>query len=189
MIRRRWRSSLRWARTRSRSTTTRTRPRSRAWRPQASSARSCTRRRSISCARRARRRTMTGQDEPDFDIKMEALQPLLWGKAEAHFSRAPCGRYFLPRCAFEGEFGLRAVIIHGTEAHLGRRPAGRGARSGGQRPVHDRPFQARRSATCPMAPGLLCKAGIENRHYGRPSGNSPAAAADGAYAGGACGYG
>ena len=35
--------------------------------------------------RKARAEDDPEQDEPDFDIKMEALQPLLWGKAEAHF--------------------------------------------------------------------------------------------------------
>lgn len=138
--------------------------------------------------RKARAEDDPEQDEPDFDIKMEALQPLLWGKAEAHFHAHRADDIFTA-LRIAKEFGLRAVIIHGTEAHLVADPAGRGARSGGQRPVHDRPFQA----GDPQPVGCRARTAVQgrnrNRHYGRSPGNSAAAAADGAYAGGACGYG
>ena len=68
-------------------------------------------------SRKARAENDPDQDEPDFDIKMEALQPLLWGKAEAHFHAHRADDIFTA-LRIAKEFGLRAVIIHGTEAHL-----------------------------------------------------------------------
>ena len=116
---------------------------------------------------------------------MEALQPLLWGKAEAHFHAHRADDIFTA-LRIAKEFGLRAVIIHGTEAHL---VADLLAEE--HVPVVSGPYMTDRSKPeirnlSDAAPGLLCKAGI---HYGRSPGNSAAAAADGAYAGGARGYG
>ena len=96
--------------------------------------------------RKARAEDDPEQDEPDFDIKMEALQPLLWGKAEAHFHAHRADDIF---------------IIHGTEAHL---VADLLAEE--HVPVVSGPYMTDRSKPeirnlSDAAPGLLCKAGIE----------------------------
>ena len=96
----------------------------------------------------------------DFDIKMEALQPLLWGKAEAHFHAHRADDIFTA-LRIAKEFGLRAVIIHGTEAHL---VADLLAEE--HVPVVSGPYMTDRSKPeirnlSDAAPGLLCKAGIE----------------------------
>ena len=139
-------------------------------------------------SRKARAENDPDQDEPDFDIKMEALQPLLWGKAEAHFHAHRADDIFHRAAYCEGVRSAGGYHSRHGGASCGR-PAGRGARSGGQRPVHDRPFQA----GDPQPVGCRARTAVQgrnrNRHYSRSPGNSAAAAADGAYAGGACGYG
>lgn len=110
--------------------------------------------------RKARAEDDPEQDEPDFDIKMEALQPLLWGKAEAHFHAHRADDIFTA-LRIAKEFGLRAVIIHGTEAHL---VADLLAEE--HVPVVSGPYMTDRSKPeirnlSDAAPGLLCKAGIE----------------------------
>ena len=111
-------------------------------------------------SRKARAEDDPEQDEPDFDIKMEALQPLLWGKAEAHFHAHRADDIFTA-LRIAKEFGLRAVIIHGTEAHL---VADLLAEE--HVPVVSGPYMTDRSKPeirnlSDAAPGLLCKAGIE----------------------------
>ena len=91
---------------------------------------------------------------------MEALQPLLWGKAEAHFHAHRADDIFTA-LRIAKEFGLRAVIIHGTEAHL---VADLLAEE--HVPVVSGPYMTDRSKPeirnlSDAAPGLLCKAGIE----------------------------
>lgn len=56
-------------------------------------------------------------DEPDFDMKLEALLPVLRGEIPAHFHAHRNDDIFtaLRICR---EFGLKPVIIHGTEGHL-----------------------------------------------------------------------
>ena len=56
-------------------------------------------------------------DEPDWDMKCEALLPLLRGEIGAHFHAHRADDIFtaLRLCR---EFGLRCVIVHGTEGHL-----------------------------------------------------------------------
>lgn len=68
-------------------------------------------------SRKARAEDDPDQDDPDYDSKLEALLPLLWGKAEAHFHAHRADDIFTA-LRIAREFGLRAVIIHGTEAHL-----------------------------------------------------------------------
>ena len=87
-------------------------------------------------SRKARAEDDPDQDDPDYDSKLEALLPLLWGKAEAHFHAHRADDIFTA-LRIAKEFGLRPVIIHGTEAHLVARPAGGGAGTGRVRPVHD----------------------------------------------------
>ena len=95
-------------------------------------------------SRKARAENDPDQDEPDFDIKMEALQPLLWGKAEAHFHAHRADDIFTA-LRIAKELGLRA------EEHV---------------PVVSGPYMTDRSKPeirnlSDAAPGLLCKAGIE----------------------------
>lgn len=138
--------------------------------------------------RKARAEDDPEQDEPDFDIKMEALQPLLWGKAEAHFHAHRADDIFTALRIAEGVRSAGGYHSRHGGAPCSR-PAGRGARSGGQRPVHDRPFQAGDPQSVRCRARTAVQGRNRNRHYGRSPGNSAAAAADGAYAGGACGYG
>ena len=98
-------------------------------------------------------------EDPDYDSKLEALLPLLWGKAEAHFHAHRADDIFTA-LRIAREFGLRAVIIHGTEAHL---VADLLAEE--HVPVVCGPFMTDRSKPelrhlTDAAPGLLCKAGI-----------------------------
>jgi imidazolonepropionase-like amidohydrolase len=57
------------------------------------------------------------EDRPDYDIKCEALLPLLDGELKAHFHchRADDIMTALRIC---GEFGLKPLLIHCTEGHL-----------------------------------------------------------------------
>ena len=110
-------------------------------------------------ARKARAEDDPDQDDPDYDIKLEALLPLLWGKAEAHFHAHRADDIFTA-LRIAKEFGLRAVIIHGTEAHL---VADLLAEE--HVPVVCGPYMTDRSKPelrhlTDEAPGLLCKAGI-----------------------------
>ena len=57
------------------------------------------------------------RDKPDFDAGLEALIPVLAGRVPAHFHahRADDIATGIRICK---EFGLKYVIVHGTEAHL-----------------------------------------------------------------------
>ena len=110
-------------------------------------------------SRKARAEDDPDQDDPDYDSKLEALLPLLWGKAEAHFHAHRADDIFTA-LRIAKEFGLRAVIIHGTEAHL---VADLLAEE--HVPVVCGPYMTDRSKPelrhlTDEAPGLLCKAGI-----------------------------
>ncbi|MDO4269958.1 MAG: amidohydrolase [Eubacteriales bacterium] len=111
-------------------------------------------------ARRERAANDPDEDEPDYDIKLEALLPVLRGQAQAHFHAHRADDIFTA-LRISKEFGLRPVIIHGTEAHL---VADLLAEEGV--PVVSGPFMTDRSkpelrSLTDEAPGLLCKAGIE----------------------------
>ncbi len=98
-------------------------------------------------------------DGPDYDSKLEALLPLLWGKVEAHFHAHRADDIFTA-LRIAKEFGLRAVIIHGTEAHL---VADLLAEE--RVPVVCGPFMTDRSKPelrhlTDESPALLCRAGI-----------------------------
>lgn len=56
-------------------------------------------------------------EEPDFDIKLEALVPLLKGDLAAHFHAHRADDIFTA-IRISREFALKCVIIHGTEGHL-----------------------------------------------------------------------
>ncbi|SMC55024.1 amidohydrolase [Papillibacter cinnamivorans] len=56
-------------------------------------------------------------EDPDFDIKLEALIPLLKGDLAAHFHAHRADDIFTA-IRISKEFGLKCVIIHGTEGHL-----------------------------------------------------------------------
>ena len=110
-------------------------------------------------SRKARAEDDPDQDDPDYDSKLEALLPLLWGKAEAHFHAHRADDIFTA-LRIAREFGLRAVIIHGTEAHL---VADLLAEE--QVPVVCGPFMTDRSKPelrhlTDESPALLCRAGI-----------------------------
>ena len=55
-------------------------------------------------------------EEPDFDLKLEALIPVVQGKLPAHF-HAHRADDIATAVRIGKEFGLDFVIIHGTEAH------------------------------------------------------------------------
>ena len=57
------------------------------------------------------------EDEPEFDMKCEALSGVLEGSMQAHFHAHRCDDIFTA-IRIAGEFGLNAVLIHGTEGHL-----------------------------------------------------------------------
>ena len=110
-------------------------------------------------SRKARAEDDPDQDDPDYDSKLEALLPLLRGKAEAHFHAHRADDIFTA-LRIAKEFGLRAVIIHGTEAHL---VADLLAEE--HVPVVCGPYMTDRSKPelrhlTDEAPSLLCKAGI-----------------------------
>ena len=97
---------------------------------------------------------------PAYNQKLEALLPVLAGeiplKAHAHQAND-----IFTALRIAKEFGLRAVIIHGTEAHL---VADLLAEE--HVPVVSGPYMTDRSKPeirnlSDAAPGLLCKAGIE----------------------------
>ena len=109
-------------------------------------------------SRKARAEDDPDQDDPDYDSKLEALLPLLWGKAEAHFHAHRADDIFTA-LRIAKEFGLRPVIIHGTEAHL---VADLLAEE--QVPVVCGPSMTDRSKPelrhlTDEAPGILCRAG------------------------------
>ena len=56
-------------------------------------------------------------DLPDYDAKCAALLPVMRGELPAHFHAHQANDIFTA-LRIAGEFGLDAVIIHGTEGHL-----------------------------------------------------------------------
>lgn len=56
-------------------------------------------------------------DEPDFDIKCEALLPVIRGELPVHFHAHRLDDILTAR-RIANEFSLRYVIVHGTAAHL-----------------------------------------------------------------------
>lgn len=100
------------------------------------------------------------EDAPDYEIKYDALLPLLHGEIPAHLHAHRADDIFtaLRICR---EFGIRPVIVHGTEGHL---IADDLAQLGV--PVLSGPFLTDRSkpelrALTERAPGLLCRAGVQ----------------------------
>ncbi len=98
-------------------------------------------------------------DEPDFDMKFEALLPVLRGEIPAHFHAHRADDIFtaLRICR---EFNLQPVIIHGTAGHLIA-----DALTEEQVPVISGPFLTDRSKPelrnlTEKAPGLLSRAGV-----------------------------
>ena len=110
-------------------------------------------------ARRERAESDPEDDGPDYDIKLEALLPLLWGKIEAHFHAHRADDIFTA-LRIAREFGIKPVIIHGTEAHLvADLLAAEGV------PVVSGPYMTDRSKPeirnlTDEAPGILARAGI-----------------------------
>lgn len=99
-------------------------------------------------------------DMPDYDSKLEALLPLLWGKAKAHFHAHRADDIFTA-IRLAKEFAIPPVIIHGTEAHCVA-----DLLAAEHVPVISGPFLTDRSKpelSCltEAAPGILCRAGIE----------------------------
>ena len=56
-------------------------------------------------------------DEPDYDIKLESLVPLLEGKVKAHFHCHRADDIFTA-LRISKEFGLKPVLVHCTEGHM-----------------------------------------------------------------------
>ena len=56
-------------------------------------------------------------DAPEYDAKLEALLPVLDGSCQAHFHAHRTDDMFTA-LRIAKEFSLRAVLLHGTEAHL-----------------------------------------------------------------------
>ncbi|MBR3867549.1 MAG: amidohydrolase [Butyricicoccus sp.] len=98
-------------------------------------------------------------DEPDYDMKYEALLPVLHGEVAAHFHAHRADDMFTA-LRIAKEFGLRPVLVHGTEGHL---VADILAEEGV--PVISGPFMTDRSkpelrALTEQNPGVLARAGI-----------------------------
>lgn len=98
-------------------------------------------------------------DAPDYDMKLEALLPLLHGEIEAHFHAHRADDIFtaLRICR---EFHLRPVIVHGTEAHLVADLI-----TPDHVPIISGPFMTDRSKPelrnlTERAPGILSRAGV-----------------------------
>ncbi|MDO5141567.1 MAG: amidohydrolase [Eubacteriales bacterium] len=99
------------------------------------------------------------EDAPDYDSKLDALVPLLRGEVAAHFHAHRADDIFTA-LRIAKEFGLRPVIVHGTEAHLVA-----DLLADEHVPVVSGPHMTDRSKPeirnlSDAAPGLLCKAGI-----------------------------
>lgn len=56
-------------------------------------------------------------DEPEFDIRLDALRPVVTGRLAAHF-HAHRADDIVTAVRLSKEFGLDCVIVHGTEGHL-----------------------------------------------------------------------
>ena len=59
----------------------------------------------------------TSLDDPEFDIRLEALRPVVSGRLAAHF-HAHRADDIVTAVRISKEFGLDCVIVHGTEGHL-----------------------------------------------------------------------
>lgn len=111
-------------------------------------------------ARKARVRNDPDEDAPDFDIKLEAMQPLLDGSITAHFHAHRADDIFTA-LRIAKEFDIKPVIVHGTEAHLIA-----DLLAAEDIPVIAGPYMTDRSKPeirnlTDEAPGLLRKAGVE----------------------------
>lgn len=98
-------------------------------------------------------------DFPDFDAKCEALVPLLERKIPAHFHAHRADDIFTA-IRIAKEFGIRYVIVHGTEGHLIAEDLHQEQAS-----VLSGPFLCDRSKPelknlTPKTPGVLSKAGV-----------------------------
>lgn len=99
-------------------------------------------------------------DDPDYDMKYEALLPVLHGEIAAHFHAHRADDMFTA-LRIAKEFGLRAVLVHGTEGHL---VADILAEEGV--PVISGPFMTDRSKPelrelTERNPGVLVRAGVQ----------------------------
>ena len=108
---------------------------------------------------RKQRAQQHDEDEPDFDAKLEALEPVVCGELPAHIHAHRADDLFtaLRICR---EFDVKPVLVHGTEGHL---VADLLAQEGV--PVISGPFLTDRSKPelrnlTETSPGLLAKAGV-----------------------------
>ena len=98
-------------------------------------------------------------DEPDYDIRCEALLPVLERRAQAHFHVHRADDIFTA-LRIAKEFALDAVLIHCTEGHLvAEELAAEGAHVLSGPFLCDRSKPELRSQT-PASPGLMSKAGL-----------------------------
>lgn len=100
------------------------------------------------------------EDAPDYEIKYDALLPLVRGQIPAHFHAHRADDIFTA-VRISREFGLKPVIVHGTEAH---RIADDLAEM--DIPVLSGPFLTDRSKPelrhlTERSPGLLSRAGVK----------------------------
>ncbi|MDY3617904.1 amidohydrolase [Agathobaculum sp.] len=110
--------------------------------------------------RKERAQADPDEDEPDYDMKLEALVPLLRGEITAHFHAHRADDIFTA-LRIAKEFELRPVIVHGTEAHMVA-----DLLAGENVPVVNGPYMTDRSKPelknlTERAPALLREAGIE----------------------------
>ena len=101
-------------------------------------------------------------DPPDYDIKCEALLPVISGEIPAHF-HAHRADDIATAVRIAKEYGLRFSIVHGTEAELVRDPLSRldehflGLISGPLLGTRSKPELSRLSF---VSPAKLCEKGI-----------------------------
>lgn len=98
-------------------------------------------------------------DEPEFDLRCEALLPVLARRVQAHFHAHRADDIFTA-LRIAKEFDLDAVVIHATEGHLIADEL-----AAGHTRVLSGPFLSDRSKPelhnlTPESPGLMAKAGL-----------------------------
>lgn len=115
-------------------------------------------------------------DAPDFDMKLEALVPVLNREIQAHFHAHRLDDIFTA-IRIAKEFDLDYVIIHGTEAYLAPDIMAPGAGPGGNRPESAGSLQAGAAEHELFRAGGADPPWRSVLHLHRPSGNASAISA------------
>ena len=128
------------------------------------------------------------EDLPDFDAKLESLELLITGKLPAHIHAHRADDIFtaLRICK---EFGVKPVLVHGTEGHLVADLLAEEGGTGCQRTVYDRPLQTGAAKPDRSRARTAQNRRCAGRHHNRPSRDPGEVFASRRRRGGAGGYG